>query len=99
MAGVRDRPALPERPHRPHGQVDRRWKPAIFPARGSSMKKLLPVAGLVLLAAWFLPGAARATAYEDAMKAVAAGNLAAALPLLETALGADPDDLKSANEY
>jgi tetratricopeptide (TPR) repeat protein len=33
------------------------------------------------------------------MKAVAAGNYAAALPLFETALGTDPDDLKSANEY
>jgi tetratricopeptide (TPR) repeat protein len=63
------------------------------------MKKLLPVACLLLLAAGFLPGAARATAYEDAMKAVAAGNHAAALPLFEAALGADPDDLKSANEY
>ncbi|HSS77110.1 MAG TPA: tetratricopeptide repeat protein [Thermoanaerobaculia bacterium] len=63
------------------------------------MKKLLPIAGLVLLTAGFLPGAARATAYEDAMKAIAAGNYAAALPLFETALGADPDDLKSFNEY
>ena len=33
------------------------------------------------------------------MKAVAAGNHAAALPLFESALAADPDDLKSANEY
>ena len=30
---------------------------------------------------------------------MAAGNNAAALPLFETALNADPDDLKSANEY
>jgi len=63
------------------------------------MNTLRLAAGLLLLAAGFLPGAARATAYEDAMKAVAAGNFAAALPLFEAALGADPDDLKSANEY
>ncbi|HEX4961571.1 MAG TPA: tetratricopeptide repeat protein [Thermoanaerobaculia bacterium] len=56
------------------------------------------LATLLLLAA-ALPGAARATAYEDAMKAVAAGKHAAALPLFEAALAADPDDLKSANEY
>src|SRR5437763_13233071 len=55
---------------------------------------LLLVAGLALSA-----GAARATPYDDAMKAVAAGNHAAALPLFESALTADPDDLKSANEY
>ncbi len=55
---------------------------------------LLLVAGLA-----FSAGAARATPYDDAMKAVAAGNHAAALPLFEAALAADPDDLKSANEY
>jgi tetratricopeptide (TPR) repeat protein len=53
----------------------------------------------ILLALLLLPGLARASAYEDGMKAVAAGNHAAALPLFETALNADPDDLKSANEY
>ena len=53
----------------------------------------------ILLALLLLPGAARASAYEDAMKAVAAGNHAVALPLFESALNADPDDLKSANEY
>ena len=53
----------------------------------------------ILLALLLLPGAARATAFDDAMKAVAAGNHAAALPLFESALSADPDDLKSANEY
>jgi len=57
----------------------------------------IPVPLILLLAAGGLAFAA--TAYEDAMKAVAAGNNAAALPLFETALAADPDDLKSANEY
>lgn len=53
----------------------------------------------ILLVLLLLPGAARATAFEEGIKAVAAGNHAAALPLFETALNADPDDLKSANEY
>ena len=51
---------------------------------------------ILLLASARLAGAA---AYDDAMKAVTAGQDAAALPLFETALAADPDDLKSANEY
>ncbi|HEV7505287.1 MAG TPA: tetratricopeptide repeat protein [Thermoanaerobaculia bacterium] len=55
-----------------------------------------PVLLVLLLAAARL---AAATSYEDAMKAVAAGNNAAALPLFEASLAADPDDLKSANEY
>jgi tetratricopeptide (TPR) repeat protein len=63
------------------------------------MKRVLSVAVLLLLAAGFLPAATGATAYEEAMKAVAAGNDAAALPLFEAALGAGPDDLKSANDY
>ena len=54
---------------------------------------------LILLLAAARVGAAHAAAYEDAMKAVAAGNDAAALLLFETALAAGPDDLKSANEY
>jgi tetratricopeptide (TPR) repeat protein len=57
---------------------------------------LLLAAGLALSAA---TGGIRASAYDDAMKAVAAGNRAAALPLFEAALAAGPDDLKSANEY
>jgi tetratricopeptide (TPR) repeat protein len=53
---------------------------------------------VVLLAAGILR-AAGASSYQDAMKAVAAGDPTAALPLFEAALAADPDDLKSANEY
>ena len=64
------------------------------------MKRRLAIlalaAGLALSAG---AGTARATPYDDAMKAVAAGNHAAALPLFEAALAASPDDLKSANEY
>ncbi len=41
----------------------------------------------------------RAAAFDDAMKAVAAHNDAAALPLFESALTADPDNLQYANEY
>ena len=61
--------------------------------------RLRRLASFLLLAVLAAPGMVRATAYDDAMKAAAAGNHAAALPLFEAALAADPDDLKSANEY
>jgi predicted Zn-dependent protease len=54
---------------------------------------------LTLLALCLLPAAAGAGAFDDAMKAVAAKNDAAALPLFEAALAADPDNLKYSNEY
>ena len=53
---------------------------------------------LLLLAACAAP-ALHAAAYDDAMKAVAAHNDAAALPLFESALNADPDNLMASNEY
>jgi len=51
-----------------------------------------------LLALCLLP-AAGAGSFDDAMKAVAAKNDAAALPLFEAALSADPDNLQTSNEY
>jgi len=53
---------------------------------------------LPLLALCLLP-AARAGSFEEAMKAVAAKNDAAALPLFEAALSAEPDSLQYSNEY
>ncbi|HEY4590785.1 MAG TPA: tetratricopeptide repeat protein [Thermoanaerobaculia bacterium] len=53
---------------------------------------------LLLLAACATP-ALHAAAFDDAMKAVAAHNDAAALPLFESALNADPDNLQYSNEY
>jgi len=44
-------------------------------------------------------GAVAASAFDEAMKAVAAGNHAAALPHFEAALAADPDSLLYATEY
>jgi tetratricopeptide (TPR) repeat protein len=51
------------------------------------------------LLALCLAPAARAGSFDEAMKAVAAGRDAAALPLFEAALAADPDDLPTSNEY
>jgi tetratricopeptide (TPR) repeat protein len=53
---------------------------------------------LLLLAVCAAP-ALHATAFDDAMKAVAAHNDAAALPLFESTLMADPDNLQYSNEY
>ena len=53
---------------------------------------------LLLLALCAAP-ALHAAAFDDAMKAVAAHNDAAALPLFESALNADPDNLQASNEY
>jgi len=53
---------------------------------------------LLLLALCAAP-ALHAAAFDDAMKAVAAHNDAAALPLFESALNADPDSLQISNEY
>lgn len=53
---------------------------------------------LLLLAVCAAP-ALHAAALDDAMKAVAAHNDAAALPLFEAALNADPDNLQASNEY
>jgi tetratricopeptide (TPR) repeat protein len=53
---------------------------------------------LLLLAACAAP-AVRATTFDDAMKAVAAHQDAAALPLFEKALNEDPDSLQVSNEY
>jgi tetratricopeptide (TPR) repeat protein len=59
------------------------------------MKRLRPLLLLALCAA----PALHAAAFDDAMKAVAAHNDAAALPLFESALAADPDSLQISNEY
>jgi tetratricopeptide (TPR) repeat protein len=53
----------------------------------------------LLLVAACAVAAARASAFDEAMKAVAAKNDAAALPLFEKALDAEPDNLKIHNEY
>jgi tetratricopeptide (TPR) repeat protein len=53
---------------------------------------------LTLLALCLLP-AARAGSFDDAMKAVAAKQDAAALKLFEEALAAEPDNLQYSNEY
>src|SRR4051794_25728181 len=53
---------------------------------------------LLLLAVCAAPPL-RATAFDDAMKAVAAHDDAAALPLFESALNGDPDNLQYSNEY
>lgn len=53
----------------------------------------------VLLLAACAAAAVRASAFEEAMKAVAAKNDAAALPLFETALTAEPESLPVHNEY
>jgi tetratricopeptide (TPR) repeat protein len=59
------------------------------------MKPLRPLLLLALCAA----PALHAAAFDDAMKAVAAHNDAAALPLFEKALTEDPDSLPFSNEY
>ena len=59
--------------------------------------KRLPA--LLLLIALGAAPAARADSFDDGMKAVAGGNHAAALPHFESALAADPDNLRYANEY
>ncbi|HEV8578779.1 MAG TPA: tetratricopeptide repeat protein [Thermoanaerobaculia bacterium] len=51
------------------------------------------------LLALCLGSAAVAGSFEEAMKAVAAGNDAAALQLFEAALATDPDNLQASNEY
>ena len=53
----------------------------------------------LLLALLALTGAASVSSFEEGLKAVAAGNPKAALPLFEAALGSDPDNLRYANEY
>jgi tetratricopeptide (TPR) repeat protein len=53
---------------------------------------------IAFLALGLLP-AARASSFDEAMKAVAAKNDAAALPLFEAALSAEPDSLQISNEY
>ncbi|MEO6195792.1 MAG: tetratricopeptide repeat protein [Thermoanaerobaculia bacterium] len=53
---------------------------------------------LLLLAACAAP-ALHAAAFDDAIKAVAAHQDAAALPLFEAALNAEPDSLPASNEY
>ena len=52
-----------------------------------------------VLALFTLTGAASASSFEEGLKAAAAGNHAAALPHFEAALGAEPDNLRYANEY
>lgn len=54
---------------------------------------------LLVLLALGLPPAAGAGSFDEAMKAVAAGSDAAALPYFEAALTAAPDDLRISNEY
>jgi tetratricopeptide (TPR) repeat protein len=60
--------------------------------------KRLPIL-LLLLISLGTASAARADSFDDAMKAVAGGDPAAALPHFEAALAADPDNLRYANEY
>jgi tetratricopeptide (TPR) repeat protein len=55
--------------------------------------------GTIALLALCLPAAAGASSFDEAMKAVAAKNDAAALPLFEAALTADADNLQVSNEY
>lgn len=54
---------------------------------------------IFLLGACCIAAAGRATSFDEAMKAVAAKNDAAALPLFETALSAEPENLQYSNEY
>jgi tetratricopeptide (TPR) repeat protein len=54
---------------------------------------------LLVLLALGLPPAAGAGSFDEAMKAVAAGDDAAAFPHFEAALTAAPDDLRISNEY
>jgi tetratricopeptide (TPR) repeat protein len=58
---------------------------------------LLLLAAMTAMAA--MAAAAGASTLDDAMKAVAAKNDAAALPLFEKALAAEPDNLKAHDEY
>lgn len=55
--------------------------------------------GTFVLLALCLAAAARAGSFEEAMKAVAAKNDTAALPLFEAALSADADNLQISDEY
>lgn len=55
--------------------------------------------GTLILLASFAVGVARASTFDDALKAVAAHNDAAALPLFEKALTAEPDNVKIHDEY
>ncbi len=57
-----------------------------------------PLRTLLLLALCAAPPL-RASAFDDAMKAVAAHDDAAALPLFESALDGYPDNLRYSNEY
>jgi tetratricopeptide (TPR) repeat protein len=52
-----------------------------------------------LLISLLFTGIVYATIFDDALKAVAAGNDAAALPLFEKALAAEPDNLKIHDAY
>ena len=64
------------------------------------MRRLtIPTFTLLLLLALTQAAPAAASSFEDGLKAVAAGNHAAALPLFEAALGSEPDSLRYANEY
>jgi predicted Zn-dependent protease len=54
---------------------------------------------IIALLALCLPLAAEASSFDEAMKAVAAKNDAAALPLFEAALTAEPDNLQYSDEY
>ncbi len=54
---------------------------------------------IFLLGAFCVAAASRAASFDEAMKAVAAKSDAAALPLFEAALAAEPDNLQYANEY
>jgi len=54
---------------------------------------------VLALLALCLPPAGGASSFDEAMKAVAAKNDAAALPLFEAALSAEPDNLQYSNEY
>jgi tetratricopeptide (TPR) repeat protein len=67
-----------------------------LPSSASRFTILFTAVLLVVAAA---PGTYAAASFDEAMKAVAAGDDAAALPLFEVALSAEPDNLQSSNEY
>ena len=69
-------------------------------AVGKTTMRRLSTPALSLLFLLALTQAAPAVpSFEEGLKAAAAGNHAAALPLFEAALGSDPDNLRYANEY
>lgn len=63
------------------------------------MKLWIAAAFAAFLLAESLPGSSAASSYEDGMRAVAAKDWDHALDLLETALAAEPDNLRYGSDY